>query len=160
MPASRPNAKIEIVDAIDQTLVDRLRHLYSQLYPDRQSRVESYVSRQTLTNLVESSTDMLLVVKDDQNRIIGTATLSLLYQVSGCVALIETFIIDQDHRGQGLGRLLLDRLVELAEDNQVRIISLVSGKHRPASHRLYERGGFSQPDSFYYSRQLRQFNPD
>ncbi len=114
----------------------------------------------TLANLVGSPTDMLLAIKTPDNCIIGTGTLSLAYRVWGCSAQIETFVIDQTHRGQGLGQLLLERLIELANANQVWIVGLVSAKHRLASHRLYEQAGFSQPNSFYYSRQLNQPRPD
>ena len=161
MSATWPAVRIEIVEVIDQDLVDSLRRLYSQLYPDSpQDQTESIVGPETLSNLIGSPTDVLLVVKTLTGRIIGTATLNLIYRVHGCFAQIETFVIDQADRGQGLGQLLVDKLIELADANQVRIIGLVSGKQRLASHRLYQRNGFSQPDLFYYSRQLNQPRSD
>lgn len=155
LPANRSDILIETVEVVDQALINCLQRLYGQLYPDlSRSQVESRVRSQTLTELIESPTDTLLVVKTPKNHITGMATLNLVYQMNGRFAQIECFVIDRDCRRQGLGSLLLDKLLELAAEQQVRVVGLISGKHRRESHRLYEGAGFRQPDVFYYSRQL------
>ena len=147
--------RIETVESLDQNLVDSLRRLYRQLYPDSaQDPAQSLVGPETLADLVESPTSHLLVAKTANNQIVATATLNIAHRIHGCFAQLESFVVDQDHRGRGVGQLLLDGLIELAEANQVRMVSLVSGSHRPISHLFYQQAGFSRRDNFYFYRYL------
>ena len=147
--------RIETTESIDQSLVDSLRRLYKQLYPDSgQDLTQSLVGPETLASLVEAPDSHLLVAKTASNQIVATATLNLAHRIHGCFAQLESFVVDQDHRGKGIGQLLLDGLIELAEVNQVRMVSLVSGSHRPISHLFYQQAGFKRRDNFYFYRYL------
>lgn len=160
MSAAKAPVEIEIVKTVDQTLIDSLRRLYRQLYPNTpQSAVEAAVGFRALDKLVGSDSDRLLVAKTADGRIVGTATLNLVYRIGGRFATIESLVVDSDCRRRGLGRLLVDQLVELARDGGACLISLVSGQHRPASHRLYEAAGFRRRPNLYYSLWLDRPGP-
>ena len=73
---------------------------------------------------------------------IGTATLCLCYQPTGCKAWIEDVVIDAAHRGKGLSRPLLQHLIALARSVGAQSVNLTSRPERVAANRLYQSLGF------------------
>ncbi|HET9909116.1 MAG TPA: GNAT family N-acetyltransferase, partial [Anaerolineales bacterium] len=69
-------------------------------------------------------------------------------------------------RGLGLGKLMLDRLAEYAQERQVNILRLETGIYQTDAIRLYERYGFLRrapfgeykidPLSVYFEKQLEK----
>jgi GNAT superfamily N-acetyltransferase len=58
---------------------------------------------------------------------------------------LPDLIVDEAHRGQGIGRALLADAVARAEGVGAAQLSLESGAQREAAHRLYRSMGFGQP---------------
>lgn len=55
---------------------------------------------------------------------------------------IDNLIVDPAARSSGIGTRLIERLVQLAEEQDCKIITLDSYSSNHASHRLYHRLGF------------------
>jgi GNAT superfamily N-acetyltransferase len=51
-------------------------------------------------------------------------------------------------RGSGLGKMILDRLVEYARERGARLVRLETGIHQVDAIRLYERAGFERVGPF------------
>jgi len=47
-------------------------------------------------------------------KIIGTATLHIIKKINQKVGLIEDVAVTQSHKGQGLGKMLVEKLLEVA----------------------------------------------
>lgn len=72
------------------------------------------------------------VVALDGDRVVGTALCSAF----GRVATLNMIIVDASMRGRGLGRALMDAIITLAGDREMRLIATADGLP------LYEKLGF------------------
>lgn len=72
------------------------------------------------------------------NCVLGYATMQCLYDELEIIHLV----IDAPHRGQGLGRTLLNHILMLAEQKQCRRILLDVRESNTAAIRLYNAAGF------------------
>lgn len=69
------------------------------------------------------------------------------------------------HQGRGVGRLILEAIESLAQQEGLRQLVLETGDRHPAAWRVYERGGFTRcgrvldypdsPYSVFYEKALR-----
>ena len=71
--------------------------------------------------------------------------------LQGEVGYICDLVVDQEHRGAGVGTALVERAVEIARQRRCRRVELDSGFHRLEAHRFYERRGFEKR-AFLFSR--------
>jgi GNAT superfamily N-acetyltransferase len=53
-------------------------------------------------------------------------------------------VVDEAHRGQGIGRRLLNRAEEWLKQRGVEMLTLTSGNHRNEAHRFYSHVGYEQ----------------
>jgi GNAT superfamily N-acetyltransferase len=57
---------------------------------------------------------------------------------------VDELVVDEAHRGQGIGRALLEHLAVLAGRHGCRRLELDSGLHRREAHAFYLAQGFEQ----------------
>ncbi len=95
------------------------------------------------------------VLENDKGEIIGSATLAF-YQgpVKGLTGVVEDVIIDENYRGQGLGRMIMNKLIEVAEENNLRQITLTSNSSRTSARKLYQSLGFEICDTGFFKKVL------
>lgn len=74
------------------------------------------------------------VVALDEGRVVGTALCSPF----GAVATLNMIIVDASMRGRGLGRALMEAIIALAGDREMRLIATAEGLP------LYEKLGFRE----------------
>ncbi len=88
-------------------------------------------------------------------KIIGFGTLLIrdCLWLQGDVGYICDLVVDQEHRGSGIGTTLVERAVEIARQRGCRRVELDSGFHRTAAHQFYERRGFEKR-AFLFSKVL------
>ncbi|MCP6726805.1 MAG: GNAT family N-acetyltransferase [Patescibacteria group bacterium] len=65
-------------------------------------------------------------------------------------AVVEDMIVDDAYRGRGLGRKLLDNLVQWARQEGVEMIELTSNPKREAANGLYKKYGFELHPTNHY----------
>jgi len=89
------------------------------------------------------------------DQIIGFCTLIIrdCLWLQGDVGYICDLVVDQDHRGSGVGTALVEKVVEIARQRGCRRVELDSGFHRTAAHAFYEKRGFEKR-AFLFSRVL------
>ena len=66
------------------------------------------------------------------------------FWMSGTTCYLSSIITNQDERGKGYGRRLMNRVRDLATERGCRAIILDSGIPRKEAHRFYEAYGFEQ----------------
>lgn len=83
------------------------------------------------------------IVVENDGEVAGFASL-ITYQVptKGWVGRIEDVIVDEKFRGMGLGRGLMEKLIEIAKEKELEIIDLTSNPQRTEARKLYESLGF------------------
>jgi ribosomal protein S18 acetylase RimI-like enzyme len=91
--------------------------------------------------IADNNCDCLVIEKDSE--IIGFSSL-ITYRVptKGLVARIEDVIVDEKYRGQGIGRGVMEKLIEMAKEKNISMIELTSKPERIVARKLYESLGF------------------
>ncbi|MEV7403433.1 GNAT family N-acetyltransferase [Streptomyces sp. NPDC091267] len=133
---------------------DELVEAFARLLPQLSTTAEP-LDHQALDRLAACSTNSLLVARVE-DLVVGTLMMSPL--PSDLRAHIEDVVVDAGARGHGVGKVLIDRALELAADAGARTVDLTSRPSREAANRLYERAGFRQRESNVYRFTLRPRN--
>ena len=84
------------------------------------------------------------IVAEDAGEVLGIGSvtrLSLLHRAEPA-ALLSALVVRRDHRGQGVGRLLVEAAERYAADWGCRTLELTSRDERLAAHRFYKGLGF------------------
>ena len=85
----------------------------------------------------------LLVAEDGD--IIGTVTLAILPGLThdaSPFAVVEYVVVDESHRRCGIGKMLMDYVVDRAQEAGCYKIMLTSDRRRTESHKFYKSIGF------------------
>lgn len=91
------------------------------------------------------------LVAEDGGKVIGFGSLSVyLTPVYGYKGKIEDMVVDKNYRGQGLGRKLLESLINIAKEKNIKSLYLTSNPARQTAIRLYESAGFEKKDTGIY----------
>lgn len=90
----------------------------------------------------DSKKDLVLWI-GDSNRMLGSITLDGSDpELANGWAHLRWFILDESLAGQGLGKVMIDRIVAFARDAGYRAIYLTTFDGLPAAMALYRRAGF------------------
>ncbi len=141
---------VEITEATAATaeLVEAFERLTPQL-----SSSNPPPSAEALETIATSEATRLLVARAD-GAIVGSLTLVLVRIPTGLRAIIEDVVVDEQCRGQGLGRTLNEAALELARDAGAVTVDLTSRPSREAANRLYLALGFEVRDTNVYRYKL------
>jgi predicted N-acetyltransferase YhbS len=91
----------------------------------------------------------LLVVEED-GQVLGTVVVLIVPNLShrGCSwALLENLIIDDKHRGRGLGKLLMEHGMARAREAGCYKLVLTSDRRREEAHQFYQHLGL-EPSAY------------
>lgn len=95
--------------------------------------------------LLHDGTD--LIVAREGDRLVGMATLASFPLPTGVRGHLDDVVVDQEFRGRGIARLLLEAVIELARERGLRTLDLTSRPGRASAICLYESLGFERRDS-------------
>ncbi len=76
---------------------------------------------------------------------------TLALQDHGRFYLLRRFYIKDTFRGKGMGKLLLQHLLEYARINKIRVIRLSTKERHSAAYHLFEKLGFQEIEKGDYS---------
>lgn len=100
-----------------------------------------------------------LIVAESGGAIIGTLQLTFIPNITqrgGKRALVEAVFVDEQCRGQGIGKMLMEWAFERARQMDCRMIQLTTNKARPDAQRFYQSLGFVNS----HEGMKRQLEPD
>ncbi len=89
----------------------------------------------------------------DCQRLVGLATYSFLWPAEGVTSslFLKELYVAQTHRRQGIGKLLMERLCQLATDNQCSRMEWVTDEGNAHAQSFYDELGVSQyPSKVFY----------
>ena len=102
---------------------------------------------QTLQNInaVLESKDHAAFVAEYENKIVGWigASQAIMIEVMRHCE-INGLVIDQDHRGMGIGKLLIDKVKQWAREKNNSKIGLRCNVKRTEAHLFYQHLGFTE----------------
>ena len=141
--------KIQRLTQYDSKTADRIRELLIQLSRSGKDRGE--IPREWFDDLIASPSHDMLLALDDNDEILGIATLSIIMgPIVRRVAYLEDFVTDADHRGQGVGSRLWDAMLDWAKEKRCTELCFTSGHGREAAQQFYLRKGAEIYDTNYF----------
>ena len=137
---------VEVTEATQVTaeLVEAFERLTPQLTSSNPPP-----SAEALQAVASADATRLLVARAD-GAIVGSLTLVLVRIPTGLRVFIEDVVVDEQSRGQGVGRALNEVALELARVAGAVTVDLTSRPSREAANRLYLRLGFVIRDTNVY----------
>ena len=135
---------VEVLGDVTDEVVEAFGRLLPQL-----SRSAAPLDAAALQTLADAPAVTVLLARSD-GKITGALTLVTFPIPTGVRAWIEDVVVDESARGQGLGTVLTQEAVRLAQEAGARTVDLTTRPSREAAGRLYEREGFVQRETRVY----------
>ena len=97
----------------------------------------------------------IFIAENDAKRIVGCATLCVYDSPTGRKASVEDVVVSSAYRGQGIGRALLQRIIDFAGSKLSPIdLHLTSNPSRAEANALYQALGFELRETNVYKMSL------
>lgn len=134
---------------------------FSKTEFDQFSRLMSALSQrcvltpEMLQNVIDSPDSHLYVVRHG-DAIVASATLCLFASPTGRKASIEDVVVLPEFQGLGLGRALMDYLLERAVPFAPITLQLTSRPSRVAANALYRKLGFLPKETNFYTMKIEE----
>ncbi len=146
-----PGLEVSISDCTKSDF-DAVFALLQQLWPGKS--LDPDILRDLFNDAILSDSRVLLCARLD-GTIVGFGSMSFKAHLwhGGLIGWIDELVVDRKARGKGVGRKLLERLIEMASENGCRAIELDSSFHRKEAHSFYEELGF-QKRAYLFFKEL------
>ena len=116
------------------------------------------VTTEMLMQSISSLSSHFFAIVEDDEHIAGCATLCVYDSPTGRKASLEDVVVSSEYRGQGLGELLIQHVIEYARYELQNVdIHLTSSPHRVAANKLYQKLGFEKRETNAYEMRVREF---
>jgi len=139
---------IELLRATD--LNANLQIEVSALYRQLNASGDQLLLREVLA----PGNNVLIAVCKIERQLVGIALLATYRVISGYRGLVEDVVVDSAHRGKGIGRKLMEKLLQEAKTNNLDEVLLFTGHHRVPAINLYKSLGFTLRKSGIYNLKL------
>ena len=95
-----------------------------------------------------------VLVAEDAGALVGAATYFFVPQVHKDQpwCRVTTLVVDEGHRGHGIGRMLLEAAERAAQEASCSRIEATSALHREGAHRFYEGIGYGRTSAHFLKR--------
>lgn len=110
-------------------------------------------ARESLDRMLAAPNSHLYVIREE-DRIVACASLCIFHQPFSTDATIESVVVSSKMRGKGLGRKLMEHLLEEATRMNVDCIHLTSNPKREAANVLYQNMGFEKKETNCYIKKI------
>ncbi|WP_422082354.1 GNAT family N-acetyltransferase [Ulvibacterium sp.] len=131
---------------IDSKTENRIRVLFKQLNALRVPL--------SLKTILDPGNPVIITCCTLENQIVGVAVMAEYSVISGRKGWIEDVVVDEAHRGKGIGRKLMEFLIAQGRQKGISEILLFTGYHRKPAHQLYQNLGFRKKESQIYTLKL------
>lgn len=131
---------------IDDTVRLQITELFKQLNEN--------IKQCPLHQILQEDNHVIFAVCSIENQIVGIALLATYKVISGHRGMVEDVVVDKAYRGKGIGRKLMERLLEETKHKHLDSVLLFSGHHREAAINLYKSLGFTLRESGLYNLKL------
>lgn len=145
--------KIERLTEYTPETATRVRELLIQLSRSKKDRGE--IPREWFDELINSPYHDMLLAIDDDEKIVGIATLSIIMgPIVRKNAYLEDFVTDESVRGQGVGGKMWNAMLEWAVEKGCGELNFTSGKGREEAWRFYENKGAEIYDTNFFKKTI------
>ena len=145
--------KITKLETYTPEIAERIRELLIQLSRSGKDRGE--IPREWFDELISSPYHDMLLALDDNDKIIGIATLSVhMGPIIRKNAYLEDFVTDSAVRGQGVGSKLWDAMLDWTASKGCHNLEFTCGQGREASQEFYKHHGAEIYDTNFFRKQI------
>ena len=95
-----------------------------------------------LCEAMQHQQDSCVLVAREGNTIIGTVSGFCCRGLAGSFLAIEDLIVEETHRGSGIGSKLMDAIHAYGQERGCQYAILVSSGFRKQAHKFYEKIGY------------------
>lgn len=141
--------KIKRITHFSKSALLDLNKLLLQLSSSKKQMMPSQ-----LKGIIKNKNIYLLAAIED-NKIIGTATLAKVDQITGREGYVESVVVDEKYRGKGFGKKLMMYLISLAKNLKIDYLTLTSNPKRKIANKMYKNIGFSIYKTNVYEMELK-----
>ncbi|RPE00899.1 GNAT family N-acetyltransferase [Aureibaculum marinum] len=127
---------------VNDNLAKQVKDLFSLL--------NSEIKQKDLKELFNPKNDIVFAYCMDEEKLAGMALMCTYTVVSGYKGWVEDVVVHHDYRGQGLGRKLMNKLLEEGKRKGLSEILLFSNDKRKVAINLYKSLAFQQKHSGLY----------
>lgn len=132
--------------------ISKLVHLYEQLgYPSTKPKLEKRLQ------MIFSHADYHTLIAVKGQKVVGIIGLTKGYSFEhdDCYIRIAMLVVDEDYRGKGIGRKLIQEAEKWTKLQEITIITLNSGnrEERKRAHEFYQHLGYL-PKSIGFVKEL------
>lgn len=132
------------LQTLTEAQVEQVKRLMYELNP------EIPVSTEMIMDTVRSEGTAFFAALEGE-AIVGCASLGVFYSPTGCKGHIEDVVVLSAYRGQGLGRKLMEHVIDFARREYKDIdLYLTSRPVRVAANKLYQALGFCRKETNVY----------
>ena len=144
---------IETLKSYTPETANRIRELLIQLSRSGKDRGE--IPEEWFQNLITSDYHDMLIAKNDDDKIIGIATLSIIMgPIVRKIAYLEDFVTDKSVRGQGIGDALWQAMLKWAKEKGCTELNFTSGHGREAAQAFYQKRGAEIYDTNFFRKTI------
>ena len=127
---------------LNNTYILQIQDLFKQLSPNKE--------QQNINDIVKTN-NTVLVACIENGIVLGIALMAKYMVISGQKAWIEDVVVDNKQRGKGIGRKLIECLLNEAKKQNLTEVLLFTENEKQAAIHLYEKLGFKQKESRLYT---------
>src|SRR5690606_41083264 len=126
----------------NETIKSKIAALFRQLSPNKQ--------QVDLNEVLDAANCIVLSTCFIDGEVVGIASMANYKVISGNKGWIEDVVVDENYRGKGIGRKLVEKLLNLAEEQKLSEVLLFTEPHREEAIKLYESLNFHKKESDIY----------
>jgi ribosomal protein S18 acetylase RimI-like enzyme len=130
---------IEVGDILD------LNRLMNQMKPLTFSVDWRFIKELMQTGIIISARD-----SSRNNFLVGIGMLVLIRKPRGFYGSIEEIVVDEEYRGRGLGKKIVQTLLDKSISLKMKCVDLKSSSKRGVANKIYQSLGFNLIDSNFY----------
>lgn len=146
-----------MIREIENTDLPQLLELYLHLHETSVPPIDSHIA--SVWDKILANDDYHLIVAIEDERIVSSCTCIIVPNLTRqgmSYALIENVVTHPDYRGRGLSHACLDYAKEIAIKNDCYKLMLITGSSDPATHKFYQKAGYSSEGKTAYYQLLKE----
>jgi len=137
--------EIKKITRFNERAFEAVSRLLPQLSPDAE-----LLTRQYFKSILASESIHFFIAELDKGQIVGMLTIAVYKTPSGIKVWIEDVVVDEAHRGKGIGKELMLAAIDYSKSLGSKDIRLTSRPSRIAANELYLKLGFKKYETNFY----------
>ncbi len=139
--------KVKILKKAAKSVLSQLNYLTSQL--SLTATAPKPTSLSYLKKMLSQKDFYLLAIRS--KGVIAASLIVYLTKIpTGIIAEVEDLIVDAPYRAWGLGRILIEKAIDIAQKKRAKHISLRTNPKRVDANKMYQSMGFMKVETNFY----------